>query len=193
MAIANIDPRDNPLAISVSFDTIINNVSLNPGEAYDVTGPTFIGGVGQRAKDKGLDILTNRPGSSFVKNISLLGNNYSWFWSIHYPAPGKENVIYMVPTRFNQAYEGKQQELTEASQSDVPFSDSVPQTWRQAAKRWVADMVDFNGFGAGGATANGNGQANLKKRLGFTVIGKDTNKTDKIGNFEISLNSIVKG
>lgn len=184
MAIANIDPRDNPLAIAIEFDTLINNVSLSEGEMYTVTGPTF-GSIGTDAINKNFQKIHDRSGIPHIKDIYLTGAHWNWIFSIHYPKPDTPNVLYMVPAKRNTDYDGGYQELTEASQLDTPFASSYEQTWRQAAKEWITKMAGPGSSSAGSASGT------LTQKLGFTVIGNDTNQTEKQANFEIKLKHLT--
>jgi hypothetical protein len=180
---ANTLPQDNPLAIKVRLDTIMNGAALNPNESFTVTGPTFIGGVPTVASNEGLNIIRDSFIDSTAKLIPLERNG-SLYLTIYYPtiSPGRENYLYLVPTQVNESYEGSFQDLIDPSQLDVLFHSSAQLTWRQAAKSWVAKM----------STTDGNALSGVEftKMLGFTFVGNETNLTSSSASFEVALKFI---
>ena len=87
MAIQNIDPANNPLAIKVDLDTAINGIKYDQGETYNVTGPVFAGGAPQQARNLGMDVVTTLL-TATQDNVKVLQINDIYFYmTIHYPSP----------------------------------------------------------------------------------------------------------
>ncbi len=171
--IKNVEPKDNPLAIKIELKTIINNIELNPGESYTVKGPSIT--VTPENELKGLETLLSIGQS--IKMINLLGNN-TFLYSIYYPTPpNEENYLYLIPSKANPAYESGIEDFVRSEDLDIDFNSSVSLTWREAARKWINDVVGFAG----------NQNTVVETNLKFSFVGNNTNRTEKTGNFNVAL------
>lgn len=153
----NPNPATNPLARRVDFDTLINNLNLNPDEDYFVNGP-FING----------NIIVTKNGSGNEGKIELSPRHYLHFYL---PQP-RGKTLFLIPSKKADGWQLGTQDFTASNQLDQLFSSSFTQTWRQDAASKIQEI---------GITEDGVAKLNIS----WSVYGVDTNKAEVSKTFTV--------
>lgn len=153
----NPNPETNSLTRRVDFDTLINNMNLNPDEDYFVSGPVING-----------DVIITKNGTGTAGKIELSARHYLHFYL---PQP-RGKTLFLTPSKFSEGWESSIQDFTASSQLDQLFSSSFTQTWRQDAATKIKEI---------GTTEDGVAKLNIS----WSVYGIDTNKVEVSKTFTV--------
>ncbi len=194
--LVNTLPKNNPIAIKIKLDTVINNVSLNPTELYNVTiSPLNISDKTQNKTT--LETIYNGI-SPYVKIIKLTAFNGANYWvKIYLPLSTKTNVIYVVPTVSDTTYQGGYRDLVSLTELSNDYITSVVSpdilSWSMALEYWIFNVLGFVNFNSATDTRPFPSKTTkLTKTIYLSIKGIDTNRSDESILTPINFTALMK-
>ena len=193
--LTNINPANNPLAIKVKLDTVINNVSLNPSETYQVTiKPLNVSAVTTKKSAYERIYTTSSP---YVYTISTFQTaTQSYLIKIYLPLFNSGNIIYIVPAISDLNYQDQVRDFTSLSDLSTGFiTASSPNinSWSQALEYWIFNVLGFTNYNAATDTRPFPSKTTkLTKTINLSVNGVDTNRADEVILANINFTALMK-
>jgi len=190
----NIEPKNNPIAIKIALDTVINNVSLNPPETYDVSIKPIV-------RFKGANVKINNTINPNIKYISLTENINATvnYYNLKFYLPLYDNgtTIYIVPTTRDTNYEDNMRDLTSIDQLSIDYISGTINpditSWSMALEYFIYETLGFKDYSS---TTDSrpfpSKTTKLTKTINLSVKGIDTNRADEGKIVNVNLLSMMK-
>jgi len=184
--LTNPHPKDNPIAIKIPIDTIINNISLDPQETYNVIVNSL---VCNQANMNQPNLYTPIFNASLDNNVKRIRLYDSYSIKIYLPLFDNGKTIYIVPSRYDIKYEFSSKDLVSLNEisADYSYAAGGVNNWSEALEYWLYNINGFNKL-ANKPTKT----TTMKQDLTLSIKGVDTNRSDKTKNITITLQSLAK-